>query len=63
MRKREAQPACRSHQFESRYQRVVDGLRGRPEGRKSGEKAAKVQECATGFFDIEIPKENINVIW
>ena len=42
---------------------MVDGLRGQPEGRKSGEKAAKVQECATGFFDIEIPNENINVIW
>ena len=63
MRKREAQPACRSHQSESRYQCVAVGFRGKPEGRKSGEKTAKVLERSTDFFDIEIPNENINVIW
>ena len=39
------------------------GFRGKPEGRKSGEKTAKVLERSTDFFDIEIPNENINVIW
>lgn len=62
MRKRDTQPACRSHSLRAGAS-ASGGFSGQPEGRKSRVKTAKVQECAIDFFDIEIPNENVNVIW
>lgn len=63
MRKREAQPACRSHGLRAGASAAGE-FSGQPDGRKSTRmKTAKAQECSIDFFDIEIPNENVNVIW
>ena len=62
MRKREAQPAGRSHGLRAGASAAGE-FSGQPDRRKSRVKTAKVQECSTDFFDIEILNENVNGIW